>query len=42
MHNNPKNKKPKDYDAVLGGNGPAYSGVVLGGIDGVIPSCSLM
>ena len=33
MHNNPK--KPKDYDAVLGGNGPAYSGVVLGGIDGV-------
>ena len=33
MHNNPK--KPKDYDAILGGNAPAYGGVVLGGIEGV-------
>ncbi|MEW6497185.1 MAG: GUN4 domain-containing protein [Cyanobacteriota bacterium] len=27
--------QPKDTDAVLGGNAPAYSGVVLGGIGGV-------
>src|SRR4028118_2310450 len=33
MHKNPK--KPKDYDAVLGGNTPDYGGVVLGGIEGV-------
>ena len=33
MTENPN--QPKDYDAVLGGNTPAYSGVVLGGIEGV-------
>lgn len=27
--------QPKDNDAVLGGNSPAYSGLVLGGIEGV-------
>ncbi len=27
--------QPKEDDAVLGGNAPAYSGVVLGGIEGV-------
>jgi hypothetical protein len=27
--------KPQEYDAVLGGNSPAYSGAVLGGIGGV-------
>jgi hypothetical protein len=30
MTENPN--QPKDYDAVLGGNTPAYSGVVLGGL----------
>ncbi len=27
--------QPKDYDAVRGGSSPAYSGLVLGGIEGV-------
>src|SRR5919202_501124 len=27
--------QPKEDDAVLGGNAPAYSGVVLGGLEGV-------
>ena len=33
MPENPN--QPKDYDAVIGGNAPAYSGLVLGGIEGV-------
>ena len=33
MAENPN--QPKDYDAVRGGNAPAYSGLVLGGIEGV-------